>query len=730
MEMVERGIPFLIVVATMLFGQSCGGGDKHLPSANPPEYDPKKVYTAPTAPPSAPSTTITPSQPTELERLRSKLDSLETEQKPKGGKKVPFDPTWLQLFKGTASPCEVLQRVTQGMGSTQLFVGQEGAALKNALGPDADGIAHRMDEQVVESLKRSLGPAAADCPISVPPRKSSGFIDQSQSPRLVLTHTASSQPFLLAQATIPDRSQNDYDVIDPQPMRIENAPSDWVGYTQTDTMTRIGREDRPTKGIREDYEMVVAPKVKQCPHLEGPELKGMVDGTLAWSLMMFRATPGPQSVLYRRKIQATLKGEVGDDALLISRVVKYDATITIQHIGTDLPYYSNSVRIQGEFTIDQLGIPEGFKVIEVSDFSAGEATMKDASLMVNIALIAAWFSGPEYARAQAIWNNPNTCVEIIFTPATKTKKFVPSESTPVKTELRTKEGSKVVPATFKEAKERPREGNGRVSPRENKSELGRPATFTYRTPGTRVPHSGFRVKAVSRAGVAEEKDGEWELAPSAYVLEFKSHVVQEPMNFAHPQFGMQMSSNGFDAHVHATVPLRRRDDGEWVGEGVMQYATRTTTQPAQCEIRVQGTGTTTFHVNGGSISSDPEPFAVNLIILPGQSGEVAETHCTSAQAPAKLKELLQSQGAQVGDANTATKAGGWSSAFSFTRFRTFNWNKKGYDIGGWMPVRDSDVIAKKTITVNCSTGVSSCREETTLTLKLADEPAADASPAR
>jgi hypothetical protein len=35
-------IPFMIV--------GCGGGDKHLPSSNPPEYDPKKVYSTPAQP--------------------------------------------------------------------------------------------------------------------------------------------------------------------------------------------------------------------------------------------------------------------------------------------------------------------------------------------------------------------------------------------------------------------------------------------------------------------------------------------------------------------------------------------------------------------------------------------------------------------------------------------------------------------------------------------------------
>ncbi|MDP3092618.1 MAG: hypothetical protein Q8N04_18230 [Nitrospira sp.] len=719
-----------LLLSVALLTANCGGGDKHLPSANPPEYDPKRVYTTPAAPPSAPATVATP---TEFERLKSKLESLEAGQKAKGeGKKVPFDQSLLPNFKGVTTPCEALSRLTPGLDSTQLFAGTEGAALKKALGPDADGFARRMDEQMAEGLKRSLGPGAADCPISVRPRKNSGFIDRSQSPHLVLAHTTPSQLLFLAQNTIPDMSQNDYDVVPnpPPPLRREDAPPDWVGWKTTDTMTRIGRTGRPTEGIREDYEMVIAPKAKQCPHLEGPDLKGMVDGTFEWSFMMFRATPGPQSVLYRRTIQATLKGEVGDDAQL-KKVVKFDAAVTLQHIGSELPHHSQTIGFQGEFSIDQrTGILQDFKIITVSGFSEGEAQAKDAQLIAWLTSIMGWFSGPEYVRAQAIWNTDNTCVEILFTPPTKTKKFVPSESTQVKTELRTKKEQSLVPAKFKEAKEKPREGNGRVSPREDKSELNRPATFTYQAPATKVQHSGFRLTAVSRAGVGEVKEGEWELAPSAYVLEFKSHIVQEPLNLPNPPFGMFMSSNGFDAHVQATVPLRRRDDGQWVGEDVMQYATRTLTQPASCEIRIQGAGTTTFHVNGGSISSDPDPFAVNLIILPGQSGEVAETHCTSGNTPQKLKELFASQGVQGGEAHVASKGGGWSGAFNFTRFRTFNWDKKGYEIGGWTQVLNSDVVAKKTVTVNCSIGLSTCREETTLTLRLADEPDAAASPPR
>jgi hypothetical protein len=550
-------------------------------------------------------------------------------------------------------------------------------------------------------------------------------MDRFHRARVVLAHTTSTQPFLLAQTTIPDTSQDDYEVNNP-PIRRENAPAGWMGYKTTDTMTRIGKPPR-TEGIYESYEMVIAPKAKQCPHLEGPDLKGIADGTFEWSFLMYRRAMG-QAVLHRRHVVATLKGEVDDDAKV--KQVEYDVTVTLQHVGTELAPYSQSYGSRGHFTLDQrTSLPQEFSIITVSGFSEAETQAKDAQLLGTLTALVAYFSGQEYYKAQQYWNHPNTCVEIVFNPATKTQNFAPSKSYQVKTELRTKQEQTVVPAKFKEARERPREGNGTVSPREDKSQGDRPVTFTYQAPGTRMRHSGFRVNAVSRAGVAEAKSGEWELVES-YVLEFKSHIVQEPLNIVNPQFGMQMSSNGFDAHVQATIPLQHTDDRGWVGEGEMQYETRTMTQPAQCEIRIQGTGTTTFHVNGGSISSDPEPFAVNLVILPGQSGEVAETHCTSANTPEKLKELFATQGVHGGEAHGVTKGGGWSGAFNITRFRTFNTAKRGYEIGGWTPVRDSDVVAKKTMTVNCSMGLSTCREETTLILRLADEPNASASPPR
>jgi hypothetical protein len=715
----------LIVLATMLFGVSCGGGDKHLPSSNPPEYDPKNVYTAPAAP------TVSIAKPAEQGPPPIQLPPLEPQPNEKGEwKKTPVNPESLQLFKNVKSPCEALSRIVQGLGSAQLFSGKEGQSLKQSLGSQAESVARSLDQQLFDNFKAQLGPTVADCPSPASARKSS-LGEPIHTPRLVLATGPSHGSFQLAQATAPEGEREGYTVTKGS-VNVP-IPPDAVGRKSREW--RIEEGNRPdTAGDRKGFSLINGGYAKKCPTPDpGEQGAYVVEGDYEFSLVVDQTINYSNMIRTEynaRSIHATLKGRVDDEAKL--QYIDLDASLVIGSGGANRPTSFAHQHQHVRFVPDRGvgGMPSQFSNWSVSEWDsalAGEA-QRDAMNMLLLAVTV--FSGPYYLAAEVEWNKPNTCVEIVFNPPTKTKKFEPNAPTPVKTELRTKREQALVPAKFKETKEKPREGNGRVSPREDKSEMNRPATFTYQAPATKIQHSGFRVSAVSRAGVAEEKDGEWELAPSSYVLEFKSHIVQEPLNLQNPSFGMFMSSNGFDAHVEATVPLRRKDDGQWVGEGVMQYATRTLTQPASCEIRIQGTGTTTFHVNGGSISSDPEPFAVNLIILPGQSGEVADTHCTSGNTPQKLRELFASQGVQGGEAHVVSKGGGWSGAFNITRFRTFNMAKKGYEIGGWTQVLNSDVVAKKTVTVNCSIGLSSCREETTLTLRLADEPGAGAPPTR
>jgi hypothetical protein len=119
---------------------------------------------------------------------------------------------------------------------------------------------------------------------------------------------------------------------------------------------------------------------------------------------------------------------------------------------------------------------------------------------------------------------------------------------------------------------------------------------------------------------------------------------------------------------------------------------------------------------------------VNLTILPGETGELTDHHCKSGTLSPKMKELFESQGRRdARETHSVTKGMKWTSLFGFTRRSTFNRTKGGYEIGGWTPGQDSDVIAKKTITANCAVvPLLPCREVTELTLKHA--PSLDKGP--
>ncbi len=55
------------ILLAIFITASCGGGDKYLPPSNPPEYDPKKVYSslspAPVQPATEPANSAVPEEP-------------------------------------------------------------------------------------------------------------------------------------------------------------------------------------------------------------------------------------------------------------------------------------------------------------------------------------------------------------------------------------------------------------------------------------------------------------------------------------------------------------------------------------------------------------------------------------------------------------------------------------------------------------------------------------------
>ena len=680
----------LLIAILALLTSSCGGGDKRFPSSNPPEYDPNKVYSAPASQPTQPA--ASPVKPAEPELPPVQLPSLEPGPNEKGEwKKVPVNPESLQLFKGVKNTCEALSKIVQGLGSAQLFAGAEGQALKKSLGSQAELFAQSLDQQLFDTFKQQLGPRAADCSSPALPRKS-GLDDTLQFPRLVLASGPSHGSFQLAQATGPGGQREGYSVREGS-ANID-IPPDSVGRKSREWRIEEGNTPQ-TAGDRKGFSLINGGYAKKCPTAEG-----VVEGDYEFSLVVDQTINYSETIrteYHARSIHATLKGRVGDDAKL--QYVDLDASLVIGRGGTNAPTSFAHQRQQVRFVPDRRsgGLPSQFSNWSVSEWDSALAGAAQSNAMITLLLVVTLFSGPIYLDAEGQWTTPNTCVEITFKPATKTKKLGPNESVPVKTELRTKKEQAVVPAKFKEAKERPREGNGNVSPREAESQPDAPATFTYKAPATRVKHSGFWVGAVSRAGVAQAQDGEWEVADASYVLEFDSMITGTKPGVTN------ISLQSSRSHAHAVIPLQFMEDRGWIGEGTMQYETVPTNPSAKCTLRVSGSGTTTFQVTGGSISKEGEPFAVTLYILPGQTTETSDVNCP-------------------GVAQRRDPSSFWSAMFNVSRFQRFNYEKNGYEVADWTLVLNSDVMAKKTMRVNCSIGINTCQEETTLTLRQTDRP--------
>ncbi len=86
-----------VLVILLLLNQSCGGVDRHLPSSNPPEYDPKKVYSTAAEPtPSLAQSAMSPDKPASV----SKAAPDSCEKKPKKPPKPGEPPTGCSEVSG------------------------------------------------------------------------------------------------------------------------------------------------------------------------------------------------------------------------------------------------------------------------------------------------------------------------------------------------------------------------------------------------------------------------------------------------------------------------------------------------------------------------------------------------------------------------------------------------------------------------------------------------------
>ena len=152
--------------------------------------------------------------------------------------------------------------------------------------------------------------------------------------------------------------------------------------------------------------------MRKCPTPEG-----VVEGDYEFALIVHQTTNDGATVktLYNaRRIFASLKGQVGDDAKL--QYVDLDATLAIGRGGTDTPALWSRQRQHVRFVPDRqaAGLPSQFSNWSISEWSTELVGATESNAIGMLLLAVTVFSGPMYLDAEVAWSHENTCVEITF----------------------------------------------------------------------------------------------------------------------------------------------------------------------------------------------------------------------------------------------------------------------------------------------------------------------------
>lgn len=377
----------LLTVALLIASASCGGGDKHLPSSNPPEYDPKKVYTSPSVSPPAPQS----AKSAALEPPPIELPSLEPGPDEKGEwRKMPVKPESFQQLKGVKTVCDALSQLVQGLGSAQLFAGAEGAALKKSLGSQAESTAQMLDQQLAESLKQTFGSGAANCPLFAQPHKSSSLQNRTQPARIVLTKSSSSHPLLLAQAATSQGSDDGYTIRTTK--QKQDAPPGWIGGKTTDRTSRVGNKPE-TAGNQSSHALVLGGKVVKCPTPEG-----VVAGDFEYAVVLDETIADrgvTRAIHISLHASATLKGQVDDNAAV--QYIEGDLTTVAERGGTDVPSSVRRRRSQFRFVPSRdesyPGFPTNIIGLSATGWDIGGASQQEDSFAGDAAGAVMFWGG-------------------------------------------------------------------------------------------------------------------------------------------------------------------------------------------------------------------------------------------------------------------------------------------------------------------------------------------------
>ncbi len=136
-----------------------------------------------------------------------------------------------------------------------------------------------------------------------------------------------------------------------------------------------------------------------------------------------------------------------------------------------------------------------------------------------------------------------------------------------------------------------------------------------------MKHSGFWVGAVSRAGLAQARDGEWEVMDAGLRLRIENRIMADPQS-AHSKAGFAQ----FDGTVRFEIPLEQVAEGWFRGEiNVIRPLVVRHVRPAANPCAGSGSQLEHWHM---SAKVDPNADSMTIHFGFAPSSEQASWTCT------------------------------------------------------------------------------------------------------
>jgi hypothetical protein len=516
-------VRLLLLLLILCVTAGCGGGDKHLPSSNPPEYDPKKVYTTPAASPSAPDVGQPVAPPPSSPAKSPAMDPVALRKALEAADRTRAILQKVESLDAKAQTHAILEAMMMGE--------QAPPELRTTFRKSFDARKaqiHQAFEQRYHRYQQALDEEHKSPTIQLPLRKSSGsepFSSYRVSGRgareahmpwmhlvgiemLPRGTTVSLEPDCCGVwkiVTIPENAfEGEGFSLEIKSAGRYEADKDHfsIDSEAITTTTKVVVGDLATVNVKILKKNRAV--VNRCPSASG-------------------VVPGDASIYEEMGYSVTASGKDSSAGIFVHDQAKTEAQTDEEGFVQEITMQITAADLDGK-TGDFLRQESG-KAVKKRDMPVvcSDCTTRVADAAKKLGRMAGW----NYFNAELKWRKPeykaDACVKIHFEPATKTVTLSPGASTKVMAQLRTVAGDQATEGRLFELQELK---DGKVTPKDEKTAPQSPAVFTFTAPNRRWARSavpGFKVSnSSSRAGRAGPE--EWEVANGGMRLQITDRI--------------------------------------------------------------------------------------------------------------------------------------------------------------------------------------------------------------